>query len=345
MDTTPTRFYYHPQAFNLETGGIFPWFQIAYKCWGKLNEKRDNVIWVCHAFTANADAHEWWPGMIGPGLLMDTERYFVVCANIFGSCYGTSGPLDENPKTGKPWFRNFPMITVRDLVNAHEILRVHLGIESVYLTIGGSIGAFQSLEWAIMYPDKIRNLAVIAGNASASPWNIALNEAQRMAITADATFMKDKPDGGHQGLKTARAIALISYRTSDALNTIQKESDLNKISNFKAASYLQHQGEKFIKRFNSYSYMAMTNLFDSHNVGRGRDSIEKALTSITADTIVIAMDSDKLFPPEEQRFLADRIPGAHYAEIPTSFGHDGFLIEVEPITKRIRQFLDKTGMD
>lgn len=340
---TPTHYYIHPESYSLELGGVLPSLQIAYNSWGKLNEKRDNVIWVCHAFTANADAHDWWPGMIGPGLLMDTDKYFVICANIIGSCYGTSGPLDENPETGKSWFRDFPMITVRDLVNAHELLRKHLGIESVFLTIGGSIGAFQCLEWAIMYPDKIRYLAVIAGNAFASPWNIALNEAQRMAITADSTFILDKPDGGHQGLKTARSIALISYRTSEALNSIQKENDLHKVIDFKAASYLQHQGNKFIKRFNSYSYMTMTRLFDSHNVGRGRVSIEKALQLVAAGTIVIAMDSDKLFPPEEQQFIADRIPGAQYAEIPTLYGHDGFLIEVETITACIRKFLAQSG--
>jgi len=274
-----------------------------------------------------------------------TEKYYGICGNIIGSFYGTSGPLDENPETGKPWFRDFPVITVRDLVNAHELLRIHLGIKSVFLTIGGSIGAFQCLEWAIMYPDKIRNLAVIAGNAFASPWNIALNEAQRMAITADSSFMLDKPDGGHQGLKTARAIALISYRTPEAINAVQKENDLNKVSDFKAASYLQHQGNKFIKRFNSYSYMTMTRLFDSHNVGRGRESLENALKAVTAKTIVIAMDSDRLFPREEQRFIANGIPGAHYAEIPTSYGHDGFLIEVEPITNCIRDFLDQYGND
>ena len=338
-----SHYYHHPEPFNLETGGKLPSLRIEYNCWGELNENRDNVIWVCHAFTANADAKDWWPGMIGPGLLMDTDTYFVICANILGSCYGTTGPLDEHPKTGKPWFRDFPMITVRDLVNAHELLRQHLEIKSVYMAIGGSIGAFQCLEWAIMYPDKIRNLAIIAGNAFASPWNIALNEAQRMAITADSTFMHDQPDGGLQGLKTARAIALISYRTSEALNRIQKENDLNKVVDFKASSYLQHQGNKFIKRFNSYSYMIMTTLFDSHNIGRGRDSVDKALELVTAKTIVIAMDSDRLFPREEQQFIAERIRGAHYAEIQTSYGHDGFLIEVEPITNCIRDFLAQNG--
>jgi homoserine O-acetyltransferase len=235
------------------------------------------------------------------------------------------------------------MITVRDLVNAHELLRKHLEIKSVFLAIGGSIGAFQCLEWAVMFPDKIRNLAVIAGNAYASPWNIALNETQRMAITADSSFVLNRPDGGQHGLKTARAIALISYRTSEALNSVQKEHDHNKVSDFKAASYLQHQGNKFIKRFNSYSYMVMTKLFDSHNVGRGRGSIAKALQSVTARTLVIAMDSDRLFPREEQQFLANLIPDAQYAEIPTSYGHDGFLIEVDLITNCIRDFLTQTG--
>jgi homoserine O-acetyltransferase len=339
-----SQFYHHPQAFKLETGGIMPSLRIAYNSWGELNEERDNVIWVCHAFTANADAYEWWPDMIGPGLLMDTDKYFVICANIIGSCYGTTGPLDENPETGKPWFHDFPMVTVRDLVNAHELLRRHLEIRSIFIVIGGSIGAFQCLEWAIMYPDKIRNLVFIAGNASASPWNIALNEAQRIAITADSTFNQERPDGGHQGLKAARAIALISYRTPGSFNVVQKEDDLNKVKDFKSASYLQYQGEKFIKRFNSYSYMVMTNLFDSHNVGRGRGSIAKALQSITAKTIVIAMDSDKLFPRQEQLFIANLIPEAQYAEISTSFGHDGFLIEVEPLTSCIKDFLAYSGM-
>lgn len=336
---THTQFYHHQGTFELENGGTIPAFQIAYKCWGKLNEKRDNVIWVCHAFTANADAYEWWPGMIGPGLLMDTDEYFVICANLIGSCYGTTGPLNENPITGNRWFRDFPMVTVRDVVNAHELLRKHLEINSIYFTIGGSIGAFQCLEWAIMYPDKIRNLVVIAGNASASPWNIAFNEVQRMAIIADSTYNEERLDGGLQGLKAARAIALISYRTPDAFNLAQKESDPYKMKGLKAASYLQYQGEKFIKRFNSYSYMIMTHLFDSHNVGRGRGSTEKALQSITAKTIVIAMDTDKLFPPQEQLFIANSIPDAQYAEIPTSYGHDGFLIEVEPITACVRSFL------
>jgi homoserine O-acetyltransferase len=340
---THSHYYRHPEPFKLETGGVLPSLRVEYNSWGELNENCDNVIWVCHAFTANADAKDWWPGMIGPGLLMDTNKYFVICANIIGSCYGTSGPMDENPGIGKPWFRDFPIITVRDLVNAHESLRKHLGIKSVFLTIGGSIGAFQCLEWAIMYPDIIRNLAVIAGNAYASPWNIALNEAQRMAIIADSTYTEDRPDGGQQGLKTARAIALISYRTSEALNFIQKETDLNKINDYKAASYLQHQGNKFIKRFNSYSYMTMTRLFDSHNIGRGRGSIENALQSVTAKTIVIAMNTDRLFPREEQQFISKRISGAVYAEIPTSYGHDGFLIEVESITNCIREFLSESG--
>jgi homoserine O-acetyltransferase/O-succinyltransferase len=336
--------YHHNRTFKLERGGELPSLRVAYHTWGELNESRDNVIWVCHAFTANSDAHEWWPGMIGPGLLMDTDKYFVICANIIGSCYGTSGPLDENPATGKPWFRDFPAVTVRDLVKAHELLRIHLSIDSVFLVIGGSIGAFQCLEWSIMYPDKIRNLAVIAGNAYASPWNITLNEAQRMAVTADSSFNFDKPKGGYEGLKAARAIALISYRTPEAFNSVQKESDVNKVSDFKAVSYLQHQGEKFIKRFNSYSYMVMTHLFDSHNVGRGRGSVAEALQLIKAKTIVISMASDKLFPRYEQLFIGDLVPGAQYVEIPTSFGHDGFLIEVELISNCIRNFLFKSDV-
>ncbi len=334
-------YYHHNESFALETGSEIKNLRIAYQHWGKLNEKQDNVIWVCHAYTANAEASDWWPGMIGPGLLLDTDKYFVICANVVGSCYGSTGPLDINPETAKPWLKDFPKITVRDLVNAHETLRKHLNINSIYMIIGGSIGAFQALEWTIMFPEIIQNLVFIASSAAASPWNIAQNEAQRLAIKADPSYFGNDPKGGLNGLKAARAMALISYRNAETYNSTQKDADVGLSGDYKAISYQQYQGEKLVKRYNAYSYVCMSHLFDSHHIGRNRASVENVLSTIKAKTLVIALDTDQLFPPEEQKFVASHIPAAQFECITTSLAHDGFLIESEQITKAVRQFLFK----
>ncbi|MGE4542029.1 MAG: homoserine O-acetyltransferase [Bacteroidales bacterium] len=334
-------FYYHVEAFMLEAGDKINNLRIAYQTWGKLNSEKDNVIWVCHAYTANADAQDWWPGMIGPGLLMDTDRYFVICANVIGSCYGTTGPLDINPETGKPWMRQFPKITVRDLVKAHEILRKSIGIAKIHLIIGGSIGAFQALEWSVMFPEVIEYMVFIASSAFASPWNIAFNEAQRMAIMADPSFFADTPEGGKNGLRAARAMALISYRNSKAYNSTQKDERPTLSGNFKAVSYQNYQGDKLVKRYNAYSYVIMSHLFDSHHIGRDRGTIEEVLSQIKAKTLLIALDSDQLFPPEEQVFMANHIPFSKLVTVKTNFGHDGFLIETEQITKVVKAFLTR----
>ncbi len=333
------QYYYYGQTFQTESGEEIPDLRIAYQKWGKLNSKKDNVIWVCHAYTANADAQDWWPGMIGPGLLMDTDRYFVICSNVIGSCYGTTGPLDLNPKTGKPWMRQFPKITVRDLVRAHEILREWMGITKIHLIIGGSIGAFQALEWAIMFPKVIENMVFIASNAFASPWNIAFNETQRMAIKADSSFFDDTPNGGKKGLKAARAMALISYRNSKAYNATQKDESPSLSGNFKAVSYQNYQGEKLLKRYNAYSYVIMSHLFDSHHIGRNRGTVEEVLSRIQAKTLLIALDTDQLFPPEEQAFMAHHIPNSKLITVKTNFGHDGFLIETDQISNGVKTFL------
>lgn len=325
--------YQYTEPFILESGESLRQLRIAFMSWGSLNEQADNVIWVCHAYTANADVASWWPGMVGPGLLMDPEKYFIVCANVIGSCYGTTGPLDTDPETEKPWLHHFPFITVRDLVEAHELLRQHLNIKSVKMIIGGSIGAFQALEWSIMYPEAIKNMVFIASSAFASPWNIAFNEAQRMAIFADPTYYNETVDGGKTGLKAARAMALISYRNAAIYNQTQAEESTEKLREFKAVSYQQYQGEKLIQRYNAFSYVAMSRLFDSHNVGRGRKSILEALKQIKAKTTVIALNTDMLFPPDEQAFVAKNIPNATYHTVKTIYGHDGFLLEAEQISE------------
>lgn len=330
------------EPFKTETGAILPELEIAYNTYGKLNGNADNVIWVCHALTANSDVEAWWPGMVGEGLLFDTGRYFIVCANVLGSCYGTTGPASVNPETGKPWLRDFPLITVRDLVNVHEILRKHLEIRKIHSIIGASIGGYQALEYTIMFPGLIQRLILLASGTKQTPWALAFSESMRLAMEADQTFASGQPDGGKKGLKAARSIALISYRTADAYNQTQKETDDEKLTSFKAASYQAYQGDKLVNRFNPYSYWCLTCLSDTHNIGRHRGGVINALKQIKAEVLCVGIKSDILFPPDEQKLIASNVEKAEYEEIDSSYGHDGFLIETKLVTDVINKFWTKT---
>jgi homoserine O-acetyltransferase len=333
--------YYH--SFKTETGAELPEIEIAYNTWGKLNSAGDNVIWICHALTANSDVESWWPGMVGSGLLFDPDKYLIVCANVLGGCYGTTGPATVNKLTGKPWLRDFPLITIRDLVNVHEILRKHLSIKKIHTIIGASIGGYQALEYSIMFPDLIERLVVLASGAKQTPWALAFSESMRLALEADQTFVAGEPDGGKKGLKAARSIALISYRTMSAYNQTQQEDNDEKLSSFKASSYQAYQGEKLVNRFNPYSYWTITNLSDTHNIGRGRGGVINALNSIKADVICVGIKSDMLFPTDDQKFIASHAKKAEYVEMDSFYGHDGFLIETEKVTGIIRSFWTKTS--
>lgn len=326
------------QSVKLESGESLPALQIAYSTLGELNASKDNVIWVCHALTANSEVAVWWDGLIGEGKFYNPAEHFIVCANIIGSCYGTSGPTEINPITGKPYYLSFPLFTIRDMVTAHELLREHLGIASIHTCIGGSLGGQQAMEWAIAKPQLIENLILLATNAAHSPWGIAFNESQRMAIAADPTWRHESLDAGQQGMKAARAIALLSYRNYDTYSHSQAETDIEKTDDFRASSYQNYQGEKLVKRFNCHSYWYLSKAMDGHNVGRGRGGIEKALELISAKTLVIGIRTDILFPVLEQVFLAENIPGAIYSQIDSLFGHDGFLIETSQITESITSF-------
>ena len=330
--------YIHNNQFQLESGEILPLLTINYCTYGKLNPEKNNVIWVCHALTANADVSAWWSGLVGEGKFYNPSEHFIVCANILGSCYGTSGPLSTNPVSHKPYYLNFPQTTIRDMVKAHEILRLHLGINKIHSCIGGSLGGQQALEWAITNPSLIEHLILLATNAIHSPWGIAFNEAQRMAIKADPTWMEESETAGRNGLKAARAVALLSYRNYFTYRNSQLETDLEKIDNFKASSYQNYQGEKLVNRFNCHSYIHLSKAMDSHNVGRGRTSVKNALKCIVAQTLAIGITGDLLFPVDEQLFLKDHIDHASYSEIDSIYGHDGFLIETQKIQKSISNF-------
>lgn len=330
--------YKYNKPFQLESGEELPQLEIGFHTYGTLNKNADNVIWVCHALTANSDVMDWWKGLFGENDYFNPNEYFIVCANILGSPYGTTHPLSINPVTGNNYYLNFPKFTIRDIVNAHRLLADHMGIQQIEILIGGSLGGQQALEWSIIAPQQINNLILIATNAKHSPWGIAFNESQRLALSADPIFKNGTPDGGRQGLKAARSIALLSYRSYKTYNVTQQEDTHDKTDGYKASSYQSYQGEKLVNRFNAYSYWYLTKVMDSHDAGRNRKGLEQALSTITAKTLVIGVKSDLLFPVEEQQYLFRQIPKAAYAEFDSFYGHDGFLIETENLTKIISSF-------
>jgi homoserine O-acetyltransferase len=333
-----TQAYKHPEEFVLESGKKIKGLEIGYHTYGRLNQHRDNVVWVCHALTANSDVFDWWQGFFGEGSFFNPDEHFIVCANILGSPYGTTNPLSINPDTDEPYYLSFPQFSIRDVVKAHQLLADSLGIDHIHILIGGSLGGQQAMEWSIDQPERIKNLILIATNAKHSPWGIAFNESQRMAITSDRTFYANTPKGGAKGLKAARSFALLSYRNYKTYSLTQQEENADVIDNFKASSYQNYQGEKLVNRFNAYSYWYLTKVMDSHDAGRGRKGIEKALSTIKAKTLVIGIRSDVLFPLEEQQYLFQHIPKAAFAELDSFYGHDGFLIETESLTNIVTSF-------
>ncbi len=334
--------YIHDGIFEFEAGGSIENLKVVYhrseRDWQPKDDRK--VIWICHALTANSDAEDWWPELVGPGRLFDTERYFVVCANMLGSAYGSSGPSAINPETQQPYYFDFPKITVRDIVKANDLVRQHLGIEHIDFMVGGSIGGFQSVEWSIMRPEVIRKAVYIACGIRVTPWLTAYNESMRMALETDPTFRECASlKGGEAGLRCARSIALISYRSYEGYNATQQEKDEDCIFADRAGSYQRYQGRKLSDRFDAYSYYYLCNSVDSNNIGRGRGGVIKALEAIKTDCTVIGIDSDRLFPVEEQKFMAEHIKGAKYHEITSKFGHDGFLLENDQLTEIIKPIL------
>lgn len=329
------------RPLKLESGEVLPELTIAYHTYGKLNDDKSNVIWVMHGLTANSDVADWWPGTVGSGLFLDPEKYFIVCANVLGSCYGTTGPSSVNPQTGHPWFDTFPRITIRDMVEVHRRLASHLEIEKIHELIGVSLGGFQAIEWAVTDPEIAENVMFCATDASCSPWLAAFNQTMYMAIRSDATYGEPRVDAAPKGLSTARAIALISYRGPFAYNMSQKDSEEKPDPFFhRVQTYQEYQGKKLCDRFDVYSYVRICESGDSHDVGRGRNGIANALSRISSNTLVVGITSDILFPPSTQKDLADHIPGSVYEEMSSDFGHDGFLIEhrqLNEIMKRWRK--------
>ncbi len=359
--------------FRLECGTVLEKISIAYEEYGRRNSAGNNTILVCHALTGDAHAAGisvnsddiltiipmlkaikkgytgWWDGMIGPDKSFNTNKYHIICTNILGSCYGTTGPVSINPQTKKPYNSDFPVITVRDMVRLQHLFLSQIGINQLLTVTGGSLGGMQTLEWAIMYPDNVRAIIPIATAARHSDWCIGINHLARQAISNDPHWKSGRyTKQPRQGLSLAREIAMISYRADAIFNERFQRSrqtidgHLTDIDNiFQVESYLKYQGEKLVKRFDANTYMRLSHAMDLHDVGFERDGVERALSTIESLALCIGIDSDILYPAHEQRSIADQIPQADYKEIKSKFGHDAFLVEFAQMNHFISKFLNK----
>ena len=351
-------------TLSLESGKELHQARLAYESWGTLNKDSSNAILVLHALTGDSHAvgksskehptEGWWSELIGPGLALDTNKYFVVAPNILGGCQGSTGPSSLD-KTGKEYGSRFPYLTIRDQVTAQVALSDALDIKSWHAIIGGSMGGMHVLEWAIQFPARVQRIAVIAAPAVTSADQIALNSVQVEAIKTDPNFAKGNYYdakaglGPHAGLALARRMALLNYRSPSELNERfdrSWQSEINPLGEggrFAVVSYLDFHGNKFTRRFDANSYITLLEAMNSHDVGRGRKSAKAALGKIKAKTLVIGIDSDRLFPIENQRFIAENITselvGGKLHTIKSSFGHDGFLIEYQKVGPLLAKLL------
>lgn len=337
----PYKVFCYSKPFELESGYVLPAYRLGYHTYGQLSKRRDNVVWIFHALTANSDAATWWHGLVGEGKLFDPEKHFIVCVNMPGSCYGSTGPLEKICYTNTVLYHDFPLFTIRDMVRAYEPLRRYLGIDKIYIGIGGSMGGQQLLEWAIAEPQLFQYVFPIATNAIHSPWAKAFNASQRWCIESDPTWKQQSHGAGIEGMKIARSLALLSYRHYDTYCLHQTDADEDLLQLFKSETYQRYQGEKLAGRFNAFSYYKLSQSMDTHNVGRRRGGLINALQQIVAKVLVIGIDTDILFPPSEQKFLADGIKGASLSIIHSNFGHDGFLLEFDAIEKEISTFMNE----
>ena len=331
----------------LESGVELAPVTVAYRTWGRLDATRGNAVLVCHALTGSPDVDRWWPDLLGPGRALDPDRDFIVCSNVLGSCYGTTGPASPRPGSGRRWGADFPAITVRDMVRVQAALLDALGVERLRFVVGGSLGGMQALEWAVTFPGRVGAIAAIATSARHSAWCIALSEAQRRAIAVDPRWRDGHypdGDGPAEGLAAARLIAMCTYRSYESLESrFARERTAGDGGAFAVEDWLRHHGQALVNRFDAASYVALTRAMDTHDVGRARGGTREALAAVRVPTLVVSIDSDALYPPAEQEALAQAIPTAQLVSLRSPHGHDAFLIEGEATNAIVTRFLEDVG--
>lgn len=331
------------EAFVLEAGGALPHVRIAYRTWG---HPQRNATLVCHALTGSADADDWWADLFGADRALDPDHDFIICANVLGGCYGTTGPTSRADGAFEPYGGSFPTVTIRDMVRLQALLLDRLGVETLDLVIGGSMGGMQALEWPLLFPDRVRAIAPIAVGPAQSAWGIALSEAQRQAIWADSNFAGGRYPlgaGPTQGLAAARSAAMISYRSPHNFEGRFGRAE-NEDGSFEVQSYLRYQGEKLVNRFDANTYLTLIDAMDSHDVGRGRGSTEAALGSIGQPALVISVSSDGLYPATEVATMAAHLPAAELVEIDAPHGHDAFLIRIDEVNNLLVEFINRHNL-
>jgi len=356
------------RPFVLEGGGQLRRVTVAYETWGDLDAEASNAVLVCHALTGDSHAagrsgpghptEGWWAPLIGPGRALDTDRLFVVCVNVLGGCQGSTGPSSIDAATGSPYGSTFPVVSIRDMVRTQAAVADHLGIGRWLAVVGGSMGGMQALEWAVMYPDRVRGLAAIATTAAASAQQIALSGVQRSAIALDANwrggdYYDAAPgEGPHMGLAIARQSAQITYRTEQVFNERFGRKQLDPLDDrftlwqrFDVEGYLDYHGAKLARRFDANSYLVINRAMDLHDVGRGRGGMERALARITAPVLTLAIDSDTLYPPYQQELIHETVSSlggdATHVQITSPDGHDAFLLETDAVGDALLPFLSQ----
>lgn len=352
------------RCFALEGGGVLDEITLAYETWGTLDASASNAVLVCHALTGDAHAagpsgpgqptDGWWNDLIGPGKGIDTDRLFVVCVNVLGGCQGTTGPASLHPD-GDRYGPRFPIVSTRDIVRTQAALADHLGISRWLSVIGGSMGGMQSLEWAVMYPDRVASMVSIASAAAASPLQIGWSEVGRLAVVQDPRWNDgnyyDAPDGEgpHEGLMLARRVAQIHYRSDVSLDGRFGRASVDRLDRFdlwqrfQVESYLDYHGQKLARRFDANSYLVLNKVMDLHDVGRGRGGTKAALARVVCPNLVVSIDSDALYTPRQQVQLRDELVAGgapvQYETITSDHGHDGFLIEFAQLEPVVGRFL------
>lgn len=352
-------------SFRTESGAELPGYRLAYETWGELSPARDNAVLVLHALTGDSHVRGpagpghptdgWWDDLVGPGAAVDTDRWFVIAPNMLGGCQGSTGPASVAPD-GYEWASRFPYLTIRDQVEAQVRLADALGIERWAAVIGGSMGGMHALEWAVSHPERVERAAILAAPPINTADQIALNSVQLEAIRIDPRFAGGEyydagdGDGPHRGLSLARRMALLNYRSPTELNQrFQRSwqsgvSPLGRGGRFAVESYLDFHGNRFTRRFDANSYLTLVEAMNSHDVGRDRGGVEEALQRVTATTLVLGIDSDRLFPVDGQHRIARSIPqtldGDRAVVLHSDFGHDGFLIETAIVGGHLRRLLD-----
>ncbi len=364
------------EPFEFDSGERLKNIEVAYQTYGTLNSSRSNAILICHALTGNAHAagiiteeelknstdYEflykynemylnkpgWWDALIGKGKVFDTDKYFVICSNILGSCYGTSGPASNTNNSSNKFGMHFPSVTVRDMVKVQQELIRYLNVNKIVAAVGGSLGGMQVLEWAALYPELLNSIIPIATSPAHSAWAVALNKTAKDAITNDVEWK----DGNYtsqpvKGLSLARQIAMVSYRAFNSFNSKFGREIQNTPYNskkFQVESYLDYQGNKLVNRFDANTYLYLANAMDMHDIGRNRGSVEDVLKNIDIPALCIGIDSDILYPAQEQRYIANHLSNSIYKEIKSPHGHDAFLIEFDQLESYIKPFLDELNL-